>query len=162
MGCFLFRCATAKRKAMEYSKKTWTAPKNHDKTCLGRQSRRSARSSLHQAGDRCAAYDKALVAWSLLIPRVSWVNVSLLQQTVKDRWLMTQLSHWGVRLEQFSRYCLKPFYHLAFPSPTRREETRISDQLAHPDQVAKALYQVGGTSWLKSESCKTFQIWPAR
>jgi hypothetical protein len=34
----------------------------------------------------------------------------------------------------------------ANPSPTLREESKISDQLAHPDQVVKALYQVVGIS----------------
>jgi hypothetical protein len=34
----------------------------------------------------------------------------------------------------------------ANPSPTLRSESRISDQLAHPDQVVKALYQVVGIS----------------
>ncbi len=33
-----------------------------------------------------------------------------------------------------------------FPCPIRCEKSRTSDPLAHPDQVVKALYQVGGTT----------------
>ena len=33
-----------------------------------------------------------------------------------------------------------------FPSPIRREYSQTSDPLAHPDQVVKTLYQVGGTA----------------